>query len=69
MRFSLVIPCFNEEENLPGLIDRCLALINSSDCEVIIVNNGSTDNSAKTLRRLIEPHINLRAINIEKNIG
>ena len=69
MRFSLVIPCFNEEENLPGLIDRCLELINSLDCEVIIVNNGSTDNSAKTLSRLIEPNINLRAINIEENIG
>ena len=69
MRFSLVIPCFNEEENLPRLIDSCLALIDRSDCEVIVVNNGSTDNSAEILPRLLEPHKNLRAIYIDKNIG
>ena len=69
MRFSLVIPCFNEEENLPRLIDSCLALIDRSDCEVIIVNNGSTDKSSEILRRLLKPHRNLRAIYINKNIG
>ena len=69
MQFSLVIPCFNEEENLPRLIDSCLALIDRSDCEVIIVNNGSTDKSSEILRRLLKPHRNLRAIYINKNIA
>ncbi len=69
MRFSLVIPCFNEEQNLPRLIDSCLALIESSDCEIIIVDNGSTDNSAKILPSLIKSNSKLRAIYVEKNIG
>ena len=69
MRFSLVIPCFNEEENLPRLLERCKPLVESPDCEVIIVDNGSTDNSSEVLRKLLEPHKNLRAIYIDKNIG
>ena len=69
MRFSLVIPCFNEEKNLPRLIDKCLILIDKSDCEVIIVNNGSKDESSVVLHRLLKQHRNLRAINIEENVG
>jgi len=69
MQFSLVIPCFNEEKNLSRLVDICLILVDRSDCEVIIVNNGSTDGSSEKLNKLLKPHKNLRAIHIKENVG
>ena len=44
MKLSLVIPCYNEAANLPLLLERC-ALTARSDAEVILVDNGSTDNT------------------------
>jgi undecaprenyl-phosphate 4-deoxy-4-formamido-L-arabinose transferase len=46
---SVVIPVFNEEQNLEALISRCLAVLRSigKPFEIILVDDGSTDNSAK----------------------
>lgn len=53
MKFSIVIPCYNEEKNLPLILERFRAVIQREDIEVIIVNNGSTDGSATALEVLI----------------
>lgn len=42
---SIVIPVFNEAENLPGLLGKARAL-GLSDVEIIVVDDGSTDGSA-----------------------
>lgn len=42
---SIVIPVFNEAENLPGLLGKVRAL-GLSDVEIIVVDDGSTDGSA-----------------------
>lgn len=47
---SLVIPCYNEERNVPLIfarLDRCLD--GRRDVEVVLVDNGSTDGSAAVL--------------------
>jgi undecaprenyl-phosphate 4-deoxy-4-formamido-L-arabinose transferase len=48
---SLVIPVFNEEENLPELIRRCLAVCQEigKPFEIILVNDGSQDASAQMI--------------------
>jgi glycosyltransferase involved in cell wall biosynthesis len=72
MRLSIIIPCFNEEHNIPELTGKCIDLLNyQQQLEVILVNNGSTDNTAEILERLIQEsgQKRLRLINIEKNIG
>ncbi len=45
---SLVIPVFNEQENLPELIRRCLAVCSQLEkpFEIILVDDGSRDASA-----------------------
>lgn len=68
MRFSLVIPCYNEAANLPLLLDRCKTLI-SSDVEVILVDNGSTDDSAQVLQQLLVQYKGARSVRVEKNQG
>ncbi len=45
---SIVVPCYNEAANLPKLIQRFADLATDpQDFEVVLVNNGSTDNSAQ----------------------
>lgn len=49
---SIVVPCYNEAENLPNLIERFAKLgRQASDFEVILVNNGSVDDSAAVFAR------------------
>ena len=46
---TLIIPCYNEEKNIKELFDQISRLENKFFLEVIIVNNGSTDNSAEII--------------------
>src|ERR1043165_2779899 len=46
---SIVIPCRNEAANLPLLIDEIEATMAGRDFELIIVNDGSTDDTASVL--------------------
>jgi glycosyltransferase involved in cell wall biosynthesis len=69
MRFSLVIPCFNESKNIPLLLKRCKELASLDDVEVILVDNGSTDDSSEVLERLLPDFSGCRTIRVERNQG
>lgn len=70
LALSLVIPCYNEADNLPLLVDRCaLVFAGRTDVEVILVDNGSTDRSAEILPGLLAPHACLRTVRVEVNQG
>ena len=69
MKYSLVIPCFNEEKNLPLLIDRCIKILDRNDIQLILVDNGSTDNPKKILLEYEFQHKNLNVVYIKKNQG
>jgi glycosyltransferase involved in cell wall biosynthesis len=69
MRFSLVIPCYNEAANLPLLLERCKELAVRSDVEVVLVDNGSTDSTVEVLQNLLPKYPGCRSIRVEKNQG
>ncbi len=69
MKFSLVIPCYNEAANLPLLLDRCKELTRHGDVEVILVDNGSTDNSPEVLLGLLPRYPGCRSVRAEENEG
>ncbi len=69
MRFSLVIPCFNEAQNLPALVERCMGVVAGAGAEVILVDNGSTDGSWRILEALVANRPGLRAVHVETNRG
>ncbi len=69
MKYSLVIPCFNEEKNLPHLIKRCRKILDRNDTQLILVDNGSTDNSKKILLDYDLKYKNLCVVYVEKNQG
>ena len=66
---SLILPCYNEEDNLPLLLKK-LVKIQHKCYEIILVDNGSTDNTSKIIEKFIEdngPPIKL--LKIKTNIG
>ena len=69
MRFSLVVPCYNEAANLPLLVPRCASLAAAPGIEVILVDNGSTDDSPRVLADLLRGQPHCRSIRVEKNQG
>lgn len=49
-KLSIIIPCYNEEKNIPFIINKFVEVIkHRNDIEIILVNNGSTDNSKEIL--------------------
>lgn len=46
---SIVIPCKNEADNIPPLLDEIAEHLAGRDIEVLVVNDGSTDNTADVL--------------------
>ena len=66
---SLVIPCYNEAKNLPLLVERCTRLVDGRDIEVILVDNGSTDDSPAVLQALLTGRQRLRQVRVPVNLG
>lgn len=69
MKFSLIIPCYNEAANLPLLLERCKNMVHANGLEIILVDNGSTDNSSEVLKKLLPGYSHCRSIRVEKNQG
>lgn len=69
MKLSLVIPCYNEALNIPLLLERCGGVAKPGEVEVILVDNGSTDNSPQVLADLLPKYPGCRSIRVEVNQG
>ena len=69
IKYSLIIPCYDEEGNIPILIKQCKQIFKHEKFEVIFVENGSNDNSLSILEREINKVSNFKLIKIKKNIG
>ena len=68
MNFSLVIPCFNESKNIPILIKNYKKFLKNKKNELILVNNGSKDDTDKILKKYLI-YKNIKILKIKKNIG
>lgn len=69
MKLSLIIPCYNEAANLPLLLERCSLVVSRPDVEVILVDNGSTDESARVLAELLPRYPGCRSVRVDVNQG
>ena len=68
---SIVIPLFNEKENLPSLNDELVRTLNdlAFDFEIIYVNDGSSDGSLDVVKDLNSKDPRVNFISFSKNFG
>ncbi len=68
---SLVIPVFNEAENLDELITRCLKVCRQSgrSFEIILVDDGSSDGSTEMIARAGKEHREVVGVLLNRNYG
>ena len=67
---SIIIPCYNESENLIAIINKCQSIThynNDLNIEFVLVDNGSTDNSLEILTE--KKYSNIKIVHVKKNIG
>ncbi|MEI8315554.1 MAG: glycosyltransferase family 2 protein [Verrucomicrobiota bacterium] len=70
-RYSVVIPVCNEQENLPELYRRLLAVLQplNEPYEIIFIDDGSHDNSATLIRALAAENCAVHALFLSRNFG
>jgi len=71
-QFSLIVPVYNEEEVLPQLFGALTQSLNSwvqGDWEVILVDDGSSDNTAALIARKNQEDARFKGLSLSRNFG
>jgi dolichol-phosphate mannosyltransferase len=69
-KLSVVIPCYNEERTLPAIIERVLAIRDDElDVEIVVVDDHSSDGSARVARAVAAREDRVRVLQHERNRG
>ena len=68
---SIIVPVFNESESIGFLLDEVISVMatNKLNFELIVVNDGSQDNTQKVLEKLTLKIKELSVICLRKNYG
>ena len=71
MDVSIIIPLFNEDESLPELAAWIERVVNANNLsyEIIMIDDGSTDNSWNVIEQLSTNNSNIKAIKFQRNYG
>ncbi len=71
IEISVVVPVYNEEENLPILIPQITEVLRSLGkvYEIIFVDDGSVDQSRLVLKKMVKEYPEMRVIGFRKNCG
>jgi len=67
--YSVVVPCYNEAENLTELLERFSAFMKDCNAELILVDNGSTDATAGMKDELLKRFPFTKWVTVGKNMG
>ncbi len=70
-RLSLVVPCYNEEENVHDLLEECFRVLRTigETFEMIAIDDGSRDHTLENLRAEQALRPELRIIKMRHNTG
>ena len=67
---TFIIPCFNSERTIEGVISEIKESLRKEDtCEIICINDNSSDNVLEVLRKLAKKDKNIKVINLLRNFG
>jgi len=66
---SIVVPIFNEEDNILKLSESITKNLSEINYEVLFINDGSTDNSEENILIITKKYSNFKLINLRRNYG
>ena len=68
---SIFFPAFNEEKNIKPVLQKTLKIAPkiSNKFEIIVVNDGSSDNTADVVKEIIKNNPNVHLVEHKKNLG
>ena len=70
MKLSLVVPCYNEEENVKVFVEQAREILKEVDYEIVFVNDGSKDNTIRKMKEIRqEAKDTLTIVNFSRNFG
>ena len=71
-KVTILVPCFNEEASLPALYEALKELMDTHSSyawEVLMVNDGSRDNTINVIRQLREHDERICYVDLSRNFG
>mgnify|MGYP000390084042 FL=1 len=72
-KISIMIPCWNEEENIRQIVETVKGILETElqnyDYEIVIIDNKSIDNTREIVRKLCKENHKIKAIFNVKNFG
>ena len=70
-KISVVIPVYNEQNNLKPLTEELLGVLEGTDFphEILFIDDASSDDSPMVLRELVSNYRNIRVLTFEYNCG
>ena len=69
LSFSIIIPVYNGAASIESLIVNIESELSNFNHEVILVNDGSMDNSDEVCKKLVSKKNNVKYVNLRKNFG
>ncbi len=71
IKISIVVPLFNEEDSFSFLIKRLKKLVeaNPLSIEVVLVNDGSTDNTPYLMKMISDSDVRFKSVFLSRNHG
>ncbi len=69
MLLSIVIPVYNEKDNIAPLIDRLVPIIEKFDFEILFVNDGSRDGTPEIIKEHASKNKRIKLLSFNRNFG
>ncbi len=68
---SIIIPCYNEEQNVTLVYNECLKVFEKEKVNVqyIMINDGSKDNTFAEIKKIANNNLNVIALSFSRNFG
>lgn len=66
---SIIVPVYNEENNISPLLDRLIPIIEAYNYEVIFVSDGSTDKTANKVKSFADSNKRIKFVSFYRNFG
>lgn len=66
---SIIIPVYNEKDNIKPLLERLVPIIKNYRYEIIFIDDGSTDNTVNEIKKHAKKNSNLKLVSFFRNFG